>query len=74
MKYDKYSNNNNTLKHYLLYYNIIMIHDLTKGHIIIVIDNTLKQISNLEGEMIQNPAIKNKEKREIMNILSFLTY
>ena len=52
----------------------LIIHDLTIGHISIVIDNTLKQISNLEGEMTQNPAIKNKEKRELMNILSFLTY
>ena len=43
MKYDKNSNNNNTLKHYLLYYNIIIINDLTIGHINIVIDNILKQ-------------------------------
>ena len=53
MEYDKNSNNNNTLKHYLLYYNIIIINDLTIGHINIVIVNILKQGPNLEGEMIQ---------------------
>ena len=40
MKYDKYSNNNNTLKHYLLYYNIITVYDLAIGHINIVIDTS----------------------------------
>ena len=53
MEYDKNSNNNNTLKHYLLYYNIIIINDLTIGHINIVIVNILKQDPNLECEMIQ---------------------
>ena len=74
MEYDKNSNNNNTLKHYLLYYNIIIINDLTIGHINIVIVNIFKTRSKFGGWNDSNPAIKNKEIREMVKVLSFLTY